>query len=235
MGYLSGVEMMMANYLTHEKEYRSEAVLEQRSDKKVLLLGAGAVGSWLADVLARQGYNSITVLDFDRVESHNFGTQNYGKADLGRSKAKQLAQNIMRRIGVALNSIDKRLTESNATSILKKYDLVFDGFDNAESRELVRKTCEELGIPCLHSGLSSLGFFEIKWNEDYWVPLKKREVEEVDPPCDYPLAANLVHMCVSVTAETINRFIDGGSKYETEFWLTNMNLEREECSAASLV
>jgi len=215
-------------YLQHESLYRPDGVVAKRKQAKILLCGGGALGSWLSDLLARQGYWNQTVLDRDKVEDANFGTQNFGKADVGRPKATQIRVNAFRRFGVTVKDVVKSLTKDNAKALVKGFDLVVDLFDNGESRELVQFACEpdakiwRKGIPCLHAGVAAMGFFQVQWNERYIAP---STVEEEGAPCDYPLAANLVLMCVATTAEVINRFFESGEKRDIEFWLNSMSLE----------
>ena len=212
------------SYLQHELMYRGDDVLAKRCDAKILLCGAGALGSWLADLLARQGYRNLVLLDMGFVGDENFGTQNYGSSDVGRSKAFQTTQNVYRRVGVSIQAIKRKLHADNAHSLVRKYALVVDLFDNAESRGWVRQACLDENVACLHAGLAAMGFFEVRWNEGYIVPSPRKD-DDADPPCEYPLAANLVTMCVGATAEAINRFIDSGSKINVEFWLNSMSLE----------
>lgn len=212
-------------YLQHETQYRGNDAMWQRASAKILLCGGGALGSWLSDLLARQGYWRLTVLDADKVEDANFGTQMFGSADAGRSKASQIAANIFRRIGVKVEPVTKRITSDNVTGHVKSYDLVVDLFDNATSRGLLHQACLDKDIACLHAGTAAMGFFEIRWNEDYVVPRTK--VVPEDAPCDYPMAANLVMMCVAATAEAINRYVDSGLKPNMEFWLNSMSLDTQ--------
>ncbi len=211
----------MDEHLTHESLYRGKGVLEKRSKAKVLLCGLGALGSFLSDLLARQGYLSLTGVDFDKVDRSNFGTQNYGKSDIGRSKVSQARTNTFNRIGVVIDPIHKKLIAGNV-KLVAGFDLVVDLFDNSESRQLLFDACNFHKIPCLHAGMASIGYFEVKWNEVYTPPKK---TPEGDAPCDYPLAANLVTLCVGITAEIINRFIDTSEKRSVEFWLDSLSLE----------
>lgn len=214
--------MKDARYLEHERLFR-EDTLAARQDKKILLCGAGALGSFLTELLVRQGYNGLTVLDRERVEGENFGTQNYGNADVGRPKATQLASNIFRKVGVKVTALHKELKEGNARMLLGGFDLVVDLFDNAISRRLIQATCQQSGVPCLHAGLATIGYAEVRWNERYAAPPVKEQEE--DGPCEYPMAANLVMFCVSATAEVINQFVDEGKKKDVEFWLKSMSVQ----------
>ncbi len=216
----------MTDFLAHETAYRGNAnVIENRASKQIKILGAGALGSFVTELLARQGYTGLTVVDFDRVERDNFGTQNFGATDVGKTKASQLVHNITRKLGVHLASVNKKVTSVNINGIVGGADLVVDLFDNVESRRLVRDTCKGR-IPCLHAGLSSIGYFEVLWNEGYLIPEKDNNPENA--PCDYPLAANLVFLCVGALAEVMNRYFDEGKKYSAEFWLNSMKMEFTE-------
>ena len=215
----------MSGYLGHEAAYRGVQFLDKRKVIDLRFMGVGALGSWLADVLARQGYENMTLLDRERVESENFGTQNYGKSDVSRSKAIQCSHGIMRRLGVKSTPIHKQLSNMNAHTLVKGADLVVDLFDNIESRALVKQNCESLNIPCLHGGLSSTGFAEVKWNDDYIIIDKIDTTPAITTPCDYPMASNLVHFTVSILAEVINKYVDENIKEYVEFTLKDMNVD----------
>lgn len=211
-------------HLVHESAYRGEPVIQQRSKVSVLVLGSGALGSWLLDLLARQGYTRLTVLDFDRVERKNFGTQNFGKADIGRMKATIAANNLVVRLGVQCKAIAEKLTASNARKILNDgFGLVIDAFDNHESREIVKETCVKLGVPCLHCGMSGDGFAEIEWNENYISRPAAPVLDASGEPCEYPLASNLVSFTVALAAEAVNSFVDNGIKRSVHFTLRDLH------------
>jgi len=212
----------VTTYLQHESLYRPDGVVAKRKQAKILLCGGGALGSFLSDLLSRQGYWNQTVLDRDKVEDGNFGTQNFGKRDIGRPKATMIRAHAFNRYGVVVKDEVKSLTKDNAKSLVKGFDLVLDLFDNGESREIVRSVCEAGNIPCLHSGLAAMGYFQVQWNEIYIAP---PTVDTHNAPCEYPMAANLVMMCVAATAEVINRFFESGEKRNVEFWLKSMSLE----------
>lgn len=169
----------------------------------------------------------MTVLDRDRVEAKNFGTQNYGNADIGKQKAAQTRFNLFRRLKVIVIDINQELKESNAKKFLRKADLVVDAFDNAESRNLLSKTCRGLGVPCLHSGMSPDGFGEARWDTNAYVSRPPPDArDEAGEPCEYPLASNLVQSTVLMTAEAICRFIDAGDRQDFVFTLKDLSITR---------
>lgn len=213
----------MADILTHEALYRGRGYLERRAKKRILVCGAGALGSRLVDALACQGYVP-DVVDFDKVDLHNYGNQLFGPADRGKLKATQCANNTYRRLGVKVGAIDKKVTAENAGKIVKGYDLVVDVFDSAESRQLLVDACKAANITCLHAGMSGDGFAEIEWNENYRTHGDQPAVG--DAPCEYPLALNLVLFTVAIASEVINSFVDDGQKRSIQFTLRDMHVDR---------
>src|SRR5437763_13320220 len=73
----------IAGKFHHEEIYRGPDRLARLASVPLTLCGAGALGSLLADNLARQGFRQLKVIDRDRVEEHNVGTQLYGESDVG--------------------------------------------------------------------------------------------------------------------------------------------------------
>ena len=61
----------------HEANYRGQELLDKIKSYNLFICGAGALGSNLTDVLTRQGFEAISVIDMDRVEKHNIHTQIY--------------------------------------------------------------------------------------------------------------------------------------------------------------
>src|SRR6516162_6805453 len=101
----------MAGKFHHEQIYRGDAAVAHFANVRLTLCGAGALGSHLADNLARQGFRSLRAIDCDRVEEHNVGTQIYNEADVGAWKSEVLRHRLFRAAGVEIESITKELTE----------------------------------------------------------------------------------------------------------------------------
>ncbi len=80
----------MAQFFLHEELYRGRDALERLGHVKLIVCGAGALGSLLVDSLVRQGVRHVTVIDHDRVEARNVGTQLYGQGDVGAFKVDAL-------------------------------------------------------------------------------------------------------------------------------------------------
>ena len=154
----------MRDAFHHEALYRGQDALARLAALRLTVCGAGAVGSNLVDNLVRQGLRRIAVIDDDRIEAHNVGTQAYAVGDVGAFKVEVLQAEMFRVAEVEIEAVRRRLTAQNVRRLLRDTDLVVDGFDNHEARALVTAHCAETGVPCLHVGLGE-GYAEVRWNE----------------------------------------------------------------------
>lgn len=126
---------------------------------RVLVLGAGGLGSPVLQYLAAAGTGTIGLIDDDVVEETNLHRQVIHDANsLGSKKVQSAAARIDRQVGdeVQLVTYAKRLTERNAANIFSGYDLVIDGADNFPTRYLVADVSTELNIPVVWGSI--LGF-----------------------------------------------------------------------------
>ena len=114
---------------------------------RILLVGAGGLGSPAALYLAAAGVGTIGLVDFDVVDASNLHRQIiHGTADVGRPKLESAADRI-RDVNphVHVERYDTRLTSANALEIIGDYELVIDGTDNFATRYLTNDACLLLG------------------------------------------------------------------------------------------
>lgn len=116
---------------------------------RVLLVGAGGLGSPAGLYLAAAGVGVLGVVDDDVVELTNLQRQIlHASADVGVAKVDSAAATLAAlNPGVQLRTHPVRLTPENAWEILADYDLVIDGADNFPTRYLVGDVCARLAIP----------------------------------------------------------------------------------------
>src|SRR5687768_10205438 len=107
----------MPGLFHHEELLRGPASMERLGQVALTLCGAGAVGSLLADNLVRQGIKRLRVIDHDRIEEHNVGTQLYGVSDVGGKKADVLKNRLFKTTGVEIDAVAKKLSEANANKL----------------------------------------------------------------------------------------------------------------------
>jgi molybdopterin/thiamine biosynthesis adenylyltransferase len=211
----------MRDAFHHEALYRGQDALARLSALQLAVCGAGAVGSNLVDNLVRQGVRRVTVIDDDRVEAHNVGTQTYAEGDVGAFKVEILQAEMFRVANVEIEAVRKKLLPSNVGQLLAGADLVVNGFDNHEARALVTAYCQERGVPCLHVGLDA-GYAEVRWNEGYRVP--SDVVEAGADVCDYPMARNLIQFAVALASEAIVRYVLEGERQSYSFTLRDLKV-----------
>jgi len=106
---------------------------------RVLVVGAGGLGSPALLYLAAAGVGTLGIVDFDVVEESNLQRQIiHGTSDVGRLKARSAAESIAELNPlVSVVSHEFRLTADNAVDLFSRYDLILDGTDNFSTRYLV--------------------------------------------------------------------------------------------------
>ncbi|MGA8275020.1 MAG: molybdopterin-synthase adenylyltransferase MoeB [Thermoplasmata archaeon] len=122
---------------------------------RVLLVGAGGLGSPAALYLAAAGVGQIGLVDFDRVEASNLQRQIlYSTSDVGRPKLAAATERITAlNPGVQVVPHEERLTSANALETLAPYDVVVDGTDNFPTRYLVNDACVLLRKPNVYGSI----------------------------------------------------------------------------------
>ncbi len=202
----------------HEQLQRGPDAMKKLAAIKIGICGAGAIGSNLAVNLARMGVSNLTVIDKDRVEEHNIGTQVYGVDDIGGRKSECLRNLIHREVGEEIVSVAQELTEKNCAKLLRGYDLIVDAFDNSISRKVVFDESNRSQYACLHAGLNG-SYGQVQWNEFYTVP-----GDANDDVCDYPLARNLILIVVALTSEAVVRYCLDGERNNLSITLDDLSV-----------
>ena len=125
-------------------------------DAKVLVVGAGGLGSPALLYLAAAGVGSIGIVDDDEVDNSNLQRQvihqdrSIGVAKVFSAMEAMQAQNP----NVDVKPYHRRLSEQDAAALIEDYDIVLDGTDNFDTRYLVNRICVELGKPLISGALS---------------------------------------------------------------------------------
>jgi len=122
---------------------------------RVLLVGAGGLGSPAALYLAAAGVGTLGLVDFDVVDKTNLqrqilhGTSAVGtpKLESARARIQDLNPNVQ------VETFETRLTSENALDIIREFDVVADGTDNFPTRYLVNDACVLLGKPNVYGSI----------------------------------------------------------------------------------
>lgn len=122
---------------------------------KVLLIGAGGLGSPAAYYLAAAGVGTLGIVDHDVVDRSNLQRQIlHSEVRIGTSKvasAREALESLNPDVKVV--GYETRLDSSNVETILSAYDVVVDGTDNLPTRYLINDACVKLGIPNVHAAV----------------------------------------------------------------------------------
>ncbi len=124
-------------------------------DAKVLMLGAGGLGSPAAMYLAAAGVGTIGIVDMDDVDASNLQRQILHNVDrIGHRKVDSAKQTLtMLNPDVNVVTYDTRLDATNIMDIIEGYDVIVDGADNFPSRYLLNDASVKLGIPVVHGSI----------------------------------------------------------------------------------
>src|SRR5207244_8310294 len=116
-------------------------------NSRVLVIGAGGLGSPALLYLAAAGVGTLGIVEFDSVDESNLQRQIiHGQSDIGRPKAES-ARDSVREINPYVNVVihNEALSNDNAFQIFEQYDLIVDGTDNFATRYLVNDAAVLLG------------------------------------------------------------------------------------------
>ena len=121
---------------------------------RVLVVGVGALGSSLAEMMARAGVGSLTVVDRDFVEESNLQRQSlFEEADAARGLPKAVAAEArLRRLNseVLVRGLVADVSAANVRALVAEADLVLDGTDNFDARFLLNDACLEASLPWVY-------------------------------------------------------------------------------------
>jgi len=126
-------------------------------NSKVLIVGAGGLGSPVIQYLSAAGVGKLAVVDFDILEIHNLNRQViHQEKFIGKPKVES-AESFINQFNSSIEfiPINSMLSEDNITSILADFDIVVDGSDNFETRYLVNDYCIKLDKPLVYGSIFS--------------------------------------------------------------------------------
>lgn len=123
---------------------------------KILVIGAGGLGSGVLPVLAATGIGTIGIVENDVVEASNLQRQIlYSPGDIGKKKI-EIATAYLKRINpeISIKSFDTRFEEGKARDLVNEFNYVLDCTDNYKTRFLINDVCAELKIPLVYASVS---------------------------------------------------------------------------------
>jgi molybdopterin/thiamine biosynthesis adenylyltransferase len=118
---------------------------------KVLVIGAGGIGSSSLFYLTASGIGEIGIIDQDKITLSNLSRQIlFERADVGSLKVDAAKQSLSDlNPNTKINLYGERFSETNAKKLVSKYDIILDGSDNIETRYLANLTCFKAKKPLI--------------------------------------------------------------------------------------
>lgn len=138
------------------------------SSSKMLVVGAGGLGSPVLYYLAAAGVGKLGIVDFDSVEENNLQRQIiHSTSRIGENKAASAGQTIADlNPDVDVEIIGERLTPENVDEIVSRYDLVIDATDNFDTRYLLNEAAVKFGRPYVYGSIFRFeGYASVFWPE----------------------------------------------------------------------
>ncbi len=180
-------------------------------NSRVLVIGAGGLGSPALLYLAAAGIGTLGIVEFDTVDESNLQRQIiHGQSDVGRSKALSAKESIAETnplVNVVLH--DVRLDNDNVMEIFSQYDLIVDGTDNFATRYLVNDAAVLLGKPYVWGSIYRFdGQASVFWAEHG--PCYRCLYPEPPPPGMVPSCAEggvLGVLCASIGSVQVTEAI----------------------------
>jgi len=126
-------------------------------NSRVLIIGAGALGSIVSMYLAASGAGKLTIIDFDKVDLSNLQRQlSFSMHDIGQMKTEATARRISEiNSDIEVTTLTHLLTANDASKLIPEHDLVIEGSDNPATKYMVSDACVRAGIPYVLGGISA--------------------------------------------------------------------------------
>jgi len=129
---------------------------EKLKNAKVLVAGAGGLGSPVSTYLAIAGVGKIILADFDSVDPSNLNRQFlHHQKDIGRLKVESAKEKLLSmNPDIEVETIAEMLTESNLETLVPECDVIVDALDNLETRHMLNRLVIKRRIPLIHGAVT---------------------------------------------------------------------------------
>jgi adenylyltransferase/sulfurtransferase len=129
---------------------------EKLKNAKVLVAGAGGLGSPISTYLAIAGIGKIILADFDFVDQSNLNRQFlHHEKDIGRAKVESAKEKLLSMNSkIEVETIKEMLTESNIETLIPECDVLVDALDSLECRHILNRLAIKRNIPLIHGAVT---------------------------------------------------------------------------------
>ncbi len=191
--------------MTSIDESRQSGIIksENLEAPKVIIIGAGAGGSWATYFLAKMGISNIDLYDFDTVGEENIRAQCFGLKDIGKKKTDSLKARIKEELGLDISIYDK--VEATTTFNLTMNTIVLNLVDKIEVRKMIYDKLKGLPIYMIDARMGGEGWQiytlrcdDVKLGKEYEESFKG---EFVEMPCGQKA---IIYSVCSEVSEIVN-------------------------------
>lgn len=188
---------------------------EKLKDCKVCVVGVGAVGTVIADLLARIGVGTIYVFDYDNVEIHNIAGQRFTEEDIGKPKVKVIEREL-KRINSEIMILADNIKIVKETQLPKEIDYIFSCVDNFTARKVLVDYQKKINnkVIILDGGLSTptIGTNQMyvkgkKQITEFYPSFNKELESEKRTTCTGELIPSLVTTSTVIGAFRVQQFL----------------------------
>ena len=182
---------------------------------RVLMIGAGGIGTLVGHGLVRKGIGRLTVCDDDDVEIQNLTRQLFHERDIGKNKALALARILSKQgfFSTQIKAFPCRFQEMLESGALENYESVICGVDNNPSRVAAAKWCREKGIPYITCGVSRDASFMYcavqEKDQACFGCMLPAALDDGDYPCQLPGIIDTMMLVASFTIYALDTVLMG--------------------------
>jgi len=171
---------------------------------KIVIMGAGSLGSFIALNLAKLGFNDLTVYDFDKVEEHNIPNQFYRLQDIGKNKVEALKEIIKEFTDVDIKICNEKVDDKTELPI-DINNLFILTFDTLKARKMFFDLVKDFNFKVLDVRVGGEEYNIQTINTSEYEEVKKWEKSFDIQPTDLPCGArSIIYTNLSVASEVCN-------------------------------
>lgn len=187
---------------------------EKLKQARVLIVGAGGLGSPVAMYLTAAGVGHLGIMDADKVAVHNLQRQilhDESRVHMNKARSAQKTLQVMNH-ETTIQVYEEFLTPENA-QLLASYDFVIDAVDNYKTKFLINDICVRMGKPFCHAGVSGFSGQAMTWIPNTECACYRcifgEEPEDIEKPSSFGIIGPIPGILGSIQALEAIKYITG--------------------------
>lgn len=183
-------------------------------NKKLVLIGCGGIGSNLAHLLIRGGFNHLIIVDMDIVDNTNLQRQTFFEKDIGSLKTSALKSQLKKiNPNLNINEVKNCLSKDNIEEICSNSDLIIDATDNFETRKIINDFAIKNKIPWIYTGAIKAESVVCMFLEDKFNKIFHKNIEN-EKCCEVGVLASTTSISASLAYNEILKYFSGEKNFK---------------------